>query len=153
MPTPSQIAEKFRMIDAHDDTVEGFAFHPAAKRGAKSKVTVNLFRHWEGTRRLLTLSNCQNVDLVIDSDVLRGNAPNNTAVFEATSESSEVEAVMRKHRRAWNVSYERSIDPMPMKLAVADRSVLFRVRLFGGNLVVVARSFKVKRLPQAGETV
>ena len=147
MPTPAEIAEKFRKIDAHDDTVEGFAFHPAVKRGSKSKVTVTLFRHWEGTRRVLTFSDCQNLDLVVDSDVLRDNAPNSTAAVEATAEGSEVEAVMRRHRRAWNVSYEKTIDPMPKKLASADRSVLFRVRLFGGNLVVVARFFTIKRLP------
>jgi len=37
MPTPAEIAEKFRKIDAHDDTVEGFAFHPAVKRGTNPR--------------------------------------------------------------------------------------------------------------------
>ena len=58
MLTPAEIAEKFCLIDAHDDTVEGFAFHPAVKRGAKFNVTFTLFGHWAGSRRVLTLSNC-----------------------------------------------------------------------------------------------
>jgi hypothetical protein len=147
MATPSEIAEKFSQIDAHDDTVEGFSFHPAAKRGAKSKVTVALFRHWQGTRRTVTFSDCQNVDFVIDCEVLRDNMPNSTCVLEATAELDSVEAVMRRHRRSWNVSYDKSIDPMPAKLESATNSVLFRVRLFGGTLVVIARTFSIKRLP------
>ena len=149
MPTPTEIADKFNQIDVHDDTVEGFTFHPAEKRGAKAKVEVTIFRHWLGTRRVLTFTDCRNLDLVVDGDVLRGNAPNNTAVVEATADAGEIVAVMRRHRRSWNVSYEKTIDPMPGKLAAAGSSVLFRVRLFGGVLVVVARSFTVKRLPKS----
>ncbi len=148
MPTPSQIAEKFRTIDAHDDTVEGFVLHPAEKRGAKSRVEVTLFRHWQGTRRVLTFTDCRNVNLVVDGDVLRGNAPNNTAVLEASADVAEMETIMRRHRRSWNVTYEKSIDPMPAKLASAGNNVLFRVRLFGGVLVVVARTFTIKRLQE-----
>ena len=147
MPTPSQIADKFNLIDAHDDTVEGLVFHPAEKRGAKAMVEVTLFRHWLGTRRMLTFTDCRNLDLVVDGDVLRGNTPNNTAVLEATADIAEIVAVMRRHRRSWNVSYDKTIDPMPGKLAAAGSNVLFRLRLFGGVLVVVARSFRVKRLP------
>ena len=146
MPTPSQIAEKFSLIDAHDDTVEGFVLRPAEKRGAKSRVEVTLFRHWQGTRRVLTFTDCRNVDLVVDGDVLRGNAPNNTAVLEASADVAEMETIMRRHRRSWNVTYEKSIDPMPSKLASVGSSVLFRVSLFGGVLVVVARTFTIKRL-------
>lgn len=152
MPTPAQIAEKFNALDAHDDTVERFVFHPAEKRGAKAKVDVTLFRHWLGIRRVLTFTDCRNLDLVVDGDVLRGNAPNNTAVLEATADADQIVAVMRRHRRSWNVSYEKTIDPMPGKLAAAGSSVLFRVRLFGGVLVVVARSFTVKPLPKSQAT-
>lgn len=146
MPTPTQVAEKFNLIDAHDDTVERFVFHPAEKRGAKARVEVTLFRHWLGTRRVLTFTDCRNLDVEVDADVLRGNAPNNTAVLEATADVDEIAALMRRHRRSWNVSYDKTIDPMPDKLAAAGSSVLFRVKLFGGVLVVAARSFNIKRL-------
>lgn len=147
MPTPTQIAEKFNLIDVHDDTIEGFVFHPAEKQGSKAKVEVTLFRHWLGTRRMLTFTDCRNLDLLVDGDVLRGNTPNNTAVLEATADVDEIVALMRRHRRSWNVTYDKTIDPMPGKLAAAGSSVLFRVRLFGGVLALVARSFTVKRLP------
>ncbi len=147
MPTPTQIAEKFNLIDVHDDTVEGFEFHPAEKRGSKAKVEVTLFRHWLGTRRMLTFTDCRNLDVLVDGDVLRVNAPNNMAVLEATADVDEIVALMRRHRRSWNVTYDKTIDPMSDKLAAAGSSVLFRVRLFGGVLALVARSFTVKRLP------
>lgn len=146
MLTPIQIAEKFAAIDAHDDTVEGFSFHPPAKRGSKSKVNVTLFRHWKNTRRLFTFTGCANIEVVVDSDVLKDNAPNNTYSLEATADASEIEAVMRRQKKSWNVSYERSIDPMPGKLTNTSKLVLFRVRLFGGSLIIVARSFTVRRL-------
>ena len=146
MPTTSQIAEKFIQIDAHDDTVEGFAFHPAEKRGAKAKVNVTLFRHWQGTRRVVTFNDCANVEVVIDGDVLRDNAPNNTHSFQSSADPDKVEAAMRKHRRTWNVKYDESIDPMPTKTSKVGDYVLFKVRLFGGNLLVVARNFAIKPL-------
>lgn len=146
MLSSHQIADKFSAIDAHDDTVEGFRFIPAAERGKKAKVEVTLFRHWEGKRRLLTFTNCANVQLILDADVLMDNAPSNTCVLQATAESTELTALMRKHKRSWNVSYQKSIDPLNKKLGVADKYVLFRVRVFGGVLQVIARSFSVRRI-------
>lgn len=146
MLPPHQIAEKFSAIDAHDDTVEGLCFIPAAKRGKKAKIEVTLFRHWEGKRRLLTFADCANIQLALDADVLLDNAPNNTCVLQATADSKEVAALMRKHKSAWNMSYQKSIDPLNKKLDVADRYVLFRVRAFGGVLQVIARSFSVRRI-------
>ncbi|WP_018608266.1 hypothetical protein [Uliginosibacterium gangwonense] len=144
MQPPHQIAEKFSSIDAHDDTVEGFSFIPATKRGKKAKLEVTLFRHWEGKRRLLTFTNCANIQLVLDADVLLDNAPNNTCALQATADSNEVTALMRKHKSAWNVSYQKRVDPLNGKLDVADKCVLFRVRVFGGVLQIIARSFSVR---------
>ena len=146
MPSTSQIADKFARLDVHDDTVEGFAFHPAEKRGAKARVDVTLFRHWQGTRRVVTFNDCANVEVIVDGDVLRDNAPNNTHSFECSAEPEEVEAAMRKHRRAWNVKYDKSIDLMLTKTSKVGHYVLFKVRLFGGNLLVVARNFTIKPL-------
>ncbi|MEO6687889.1 MAG: hypothetical protein ABIS07_05220 [Dokdonella sp.] len=146
---PVQKAHKttsdFATIDVHDDTVEGVSFHPAIKRGSKSKVTVDLFRRWTNTHRVMTFNDCANVEFVIDSDVLVGNAPNNTSHLEATAEIAEIEALMRRHKRSWNVAYQASIDPMRMKIEQAPKRTLFRVRFFGGTLVVLARSFKIRR--------
>ncbi len=60
---------------------------------------------------------------------------------------------MKRQKRHWNVSYERSIDPLPKKLLDAEKYVLFRVRVFGGTLNIVARSFSNKRLtaPSSGQ--
>lgn len=146
MLSPNQIVAKFEAVDAHDDTVEGISFHPPAKRGGKSSVTVTLFRHWENTRRLVTFTDCANIETIVDSDVLKDNAPNNTCSFEARADAAEIEALMRRQKKSWNVSYEKSIDPLPKKLTKAPNLVLFRIRLFGGSIVIVAKSFSIKRL-------
>lgn len=147
MLSPAQIAAKFETIDAHDDTIEGVSFYPPAKRSGKANVTITLFRHWENTRRLVTFTGCTNIETIVDTDVLKDNAPNNTCSFEARADAAEIEAVMRRQKKFWNVSYEKCIDPLPMKLTNTSKLVLFRVRLFGGSLVVVAKSFAIKRLP------
>jgi hypothetical protein len=53
---------------------------------------------------------------------------------------------MRKHKRAWNVSYDKSIDPLSAKVASLPALVLFRLRIFGGTLEVIARSFSIRRV-------
>jgi hypothetical protein len=146
MLSPSEIAEKFRSIDAHDDTVEGFRFVPAIKRGAKAKVEVTLFRHWESKRYLLTFSGCANFQVSLDADVLEGNAPNNTCFLESSTDSAQLEKLMRKHKKAWNVSYEKSIDPLPKKISAIDKLVLFKVQIFGGVLQIAARNFSIRRI-------
>lgn len=145
MRTPDQIATRFRAINAHDDTVEGFVFHPAVRPRIKAKLVVSLFSYWNGTRRTITFNNCANIDISLDADVLSGNTPWNTAVLDASIAPAEIEALMRRHKRSWNVSYEKGIDPLISKLPAANRYVLFRVRLFGGNLLIVARSYAIKR--------
>jgi hypothetical protein len=146
MRTPKQLAAQFAAIDAHDDTIEGFAILPALTRRTQAKVEITLFSHWEGRRRILRFSGCANVSVAMDADVLSGNAPNNTYVLEATTNSAEIESMVRRHKRSWNVSYQKSIDPLPAKMTALNRYVLFRVRLFGGVLEVLARSFTIKPL-------
>jgi hypothetical protein len=146
MQTPESFAAKFSSIDAHDDTVEGFTFQPALNGRTKAKVVVVLFRQWENLRRQISFNGCANFEVVLDADVLLGNAPCNTCVLQATTDVLEIQALLRKHKRSWNVSYQKKIDPLSPKLSAASTYVLFRVRLFGGVLLVLARSFTIKRV-------
>jgi|CXWL01.1.fsa_nt_gi hypothetical protein len=144
--TPEQIAAKFEALDVHDDTAESIVLRPATSRATRAKVEIVLFRHWENKRRLLVLNKCANLELMIDTDVLRDNSPNNTCGLEATADVQQIEALIRQHKLQWNVDYEAAIDPLTPKLAGAAGHVLFRVRLFGGTLLVLARTFSIKRL-------
>ena len=146
MPTPLEIAAKFQSLDVHDDTVEGFSFVPPASHRTSPKVKLILFRHWAGTRRLVTFTGRANYEVVLDSDILKDNAPNNTCSFEASTSPEKMEDLIQRQKKSWNVSYARSLDPMPKKLSDLDKLILFRVRLFGGQLVVLARSFATTRL-------
>lgn len=144
MRTPTEIADSFSEIDAHDDTIEALNIVPAAGRSS-CKIILTLYRHWENKRRLLEFTGCANVSFTADTTVLFDNAPNSTCGLEATTSVDEIVKLMRSQKKDWNVAYEESIDPLPAKLAAAASYVLFRVRLFGGILEVVARSYKVTR--------
>jgi hypothetical protein len=145
MRTPTEIADSFSEIDAHDDTIEAVNIVPAAGRSS-CKVVLTLFRHWENKRRLLQFTGCANVSFRADTTVLFDNAPNNTRSLEATTSVDEIVKLMRSQKKDWNVGYEKCIDPLPAKLAAATSYVLFRVRLFGGILEVIAKSYKISGL-------
>ena len=144
--SPARLAAEFSATDAHDDTVESVVIIPAPNRSTSCKVEVTLFRHWEKRRRLLRFSGCTNINLVVDTKVLSGNAPNNTACLEASAAIEEITKIMRRQKSSWNVRYQKSIDPLPPKLATADKYTVFRVRFFGGLLEVIAKSYKLTHL-------
>lgn len=145
MQTPTEIANSFSSIDVHDDTIEAVNVIPAAGR-ASCKIGITFYRHWENKRRLLQFTGCANISFRADATVLLDNAPNNTCGLEASASVDEIMKFMRSHKKDWNVTYQKSIDPLSTKLASATSYVLFRVRVFGGILEVLAKSFKITRL-------
>jgi hypothetical protein len=147
MRSTSQIVEKFNLIDAHDDTVEDVVIRPALSNRQKTKVEITLFRHWESRRRVVTFVQCANVEMIVDTDILRDNLPNNTDFFYATADVEIVQRLVRRHRQKWNVRYDPAVDPMHEKLSMLPKLILFKVRLFGGYLLVLAKSFTIKRIP------
>jgi hypothetical protein len=151
MKAPAETAKRFGALDIHDDTVEGIRFVPAVKRGSKARLEVTLLRHWKNALRVLRFHDCVNFRMDVDTGVLLGNAPNNAAGTSATADVADITALMRQQRRSWNVSYQKSIDPLPDKIASAHSYVLFGVDLFGGKLFVVARSFTLRKAARSRE--
>jgi hypothetical protein len=143
---PSAKAARFIGVDVHDDTVESIVYLPPRSKRASASVQVTLHRHWKQRRRVLEFSGCANLEMSLDADVLKGNAPNNTAGVTASVRPTLITGMLKRHRRKWNVSYERSIDPMPKKLMAAKELVLFQVQFFGGTLDVLARSYRLRHL-------
>jgi hypothetical protein len=144
--SPKLIASEFVKIDIHDDTVESFSILPAKNKRESAKIEIVLFRYWKKRRRLLQFSNCANIIFSADADVLLGNAPCNTRGQVATADVNEIKKIMELQKRSWNVTYQRSIDPLGPKLKLAKNYTLFRVEFFGGTLEVVAKSYKLKNL-------
>ena len=103
----------------------------------------------EPTARIIRFANCANVAMSLDADVVANNWPINTHSLDATADRAKIEALMRRHKRSWHVRYEATIDPLPAKLAAAKRLVLFRIRVFGGILEVLAPAFAIKRQQSA----
>lgn len=151
MKSPESVAERFRNIDVHDDTVEGFVFHPAPRRGGSTEISVTLFRYWESKRREIRFKRCANFEITLDCDVLAGNAPCNTSHSWATTDPAVISNLMKRQEKEWNVEYENSIHPLPAKLSSVDKHVLFQIRIFGGVLTVIAESFIIKTLRQQSD--
>ena len=152
MTETSEIASAFSEIGIHDDTIESIIIFPA--EGRKScKVTLTLFRHWENKRRLLQFIDCKNIKFSVDMTILFDNAPNNTWGTEASASLDETVKLIRLQKKQWNVSYQKSIDPLPKKLASASKFLLFRVFFFGGILEVVAKSYKFTNLSNRPKSV
>ncbi len=145
MFTRSQWAEKFERLDLHDDTVQEIRFLPSSTRRRAATVEVALHRYWEERHRVLRFLGCANYEILLDVDTFRDNAPNNACSVEASVIDKEIALRMRRHKRVWNVSYERSIDPLSAKMEALPDLVLFRLRMFGGTLEVIARSFSIHR--------
>ena len=145
MLSSKEIAAAFSKIDVHDDTVENVNFLPAISRRSTAALDVTLFRYWENRRRLIHFGSVANFSINTDAEVLRDNSPNNTACAEASAVVSDIQRFMQSQKPLWNVRYDTR-DPLSAKLASANRYVLFRLRLFGGNIVIVARSFSVRHL-------
>jgi hypothetical protein len=146
--TPSSRAERFNSLDVHDDTVEAVQLLPGASRRESTKFQVTLFRRRENKRRLLTFHGCENIQMVVDATVLAGNGPSNTCDASASADPEAIASLMRGQRRFWNVTYQKSIDPMSAKLDRAADLVIFRLRMFGGTLNIVARTFTIRRVEQ-----
>lgn len=52
---------------------------------------------------------------------------------------------MRGQKREWHVTYQKSIDPLPPKLASAEKYTWFRVMLFGGTVDIIAKNYNISR--------
>jgi hypothetical protein len=151
MRTRKAIADSFSQLDVHDDTVERVSIVPAAGRST-GKVEVALFRHWENRRRLIKFSNVANISVTTDLDVLRQNSPSSTCCAEASVDIAAIQRIIRGQKPSWNLRYDAAIDPLPPKLVSAKQLILFRLRLFGGNIVILARSFTVGPNPALNRT-
>lgn len=137
---------RFSGLDLHDDTVESVSFHPAKTKRTGAIVEVVFFRHWEQKRRRLTFRGCSNFEFVVDADILADNAPSNTSSAMATAEWGDIEHLLRRHKRHWNVSYHPALPRQDMKASKASTCALFRLHYFGGILLVLGRSFTIKTI-------
>lgn len=95
---------------------------------------------------MLQFTDCANITIKIDGTVLQDNAPNNTYWLDAFSEVEKIRKVMRGQKREWHVAYQKSIDPLPTKLKIAEKYTWFRVMLFGGNIDIIATNYKITRI-------
>jgi len=71
----------------------------------------------------------------------------------ATAEWDDIERILRRHKRFWNVSYHPALPRQDLKASKARACALFRLHYFGGILLVLGRSFTIKTVAQAAVSV
>jgi len=142
MPAPKAIAELFRQLDFHDDTLVDLRVLPAQHRGEGSVVETHL-RCGSGNRSLQFFG-CANMRVAMDFDVLTGNLPPNTSRVDAHTDPALMRGLMQSQEKDWDVNYAgTSTSPLTKKLAVLDELVFFRVQFFGGAVEVIAREYQL----------
>jgi hypothetical protein len=143
----------------HDATLESIRVLPIRSKREKAKIEVLLsFAHVE-LLFSVTFMDCANVSLALDFDVLAGNQPYNTArMHGGVRDTIQIQKFMAAQVESWNVRYDDGIgstgpsgyndgpSPLSAKQARADSLTLFRLAYFGGELCVVAKSHKIRRL-------
>ena|SRR5215469_15008062 len=154
MPRAELIAQRFRRLNFHDDTLIELRVLPAHHdkkrlrgRNVKSIVELRLFRYWENTSRLIQFHRCANLRVSIDFDVLADNLPPNTSHVGADTNQMRMRRLIKSQKADWDVTYEfpDAWHPMTEKLRSLGDLVYFRVQLFGGVVDVIARRYEVKR--------
>lgn len=141
MPTPNNIAEAFRELDFHDDTLVDMRVLPSQVRGEgmRSVVEIHLLQ------RSVRFSGCTNLKVAMDFDVLANNIPPNTSNVDAHTNMNRMRDLMQSQKKDWGVKYAPGVvSPLARKLAAMDDLIAFRVQFFGGAVEVIARDYRVQ---------
>lgn len=130
-------------LDFHDETIVSIKIVPSACSAIGATLELILNRHWENKIRRVSFSDCSNVSLNADMDVLFDNAPCNTSSFSVVNDASLIQKVMRNQKKYWNVSYGRNMSPLNVKINSAEDYCIFHINFFGATLLVVAKEILV----------
>jgi len=143
MPTPQEIAESFRQLDFHDDTLVDLRVMTAQHPEQASVVEIQL-GHGPGDTRVITFSGCANLRVAMDFDVLAHNLPPNTSRVDAHANPDALRNLMQSQQKDWDVNYTgTATSPLTKKLAALQNLVFFRVQFFGGAVDIIAREYNV----------
>ena len=151
MPRSELIAQRFRRLNFHDDTVIDLRVLPSHHRrrklrgkNVKSVVEVCLYRYWENTYRVIRFHRCANLRIALDFDVLADNLPPNTSYVGADTNKVKMRKLIKSQESDWDVTYAvKSSSPIPAKLLALSELVTFRVQFIGGVIDVIARRYEV----------
>ena len=147
MTNSERIATRFNALDLHDDTIRAVRVLASTDRKGKTRIEVELYRHWEARTRVLVFHGCANISFRTDFDVLAGNLPSNTSGVRAWSDLKKMERLIRGQRATWDLTYEpETFSPMYKKLNELSKYVLFRLQLFGGSLEIIAPRFSISEI-------
>lgn len=146
------IAERFRQLDFHDDTITGIRVLPTQSRSDNtgSVVELQLLQYAKQERQALRFIGCANLRVAIDFDVLAHNLPPNTSGVDAHTDKDKMWSLMQSQTRDWGVKYTADMStPLDRKAQVMNELVCFRVQLCGGVVEIIARRYEVERFAKS----
>jgi len=153
MPRAELIAQRFRRLNFHDDTLLEVrvlpVYHRKRKlhgRNVRSIIEIYLLsRCLETTTRVIRFYRCANLKVAMDFDVLADNLPPNTSYVGADTNQKRMRSLIKSQKADWHVTYEPIARPPVLeKTGSLGELVYFRVQFFGGVVDVIARRFEVK---------
>jgi hypothetical protein len=154
MRTPEATAEAFRQLDFHDDTCVAIRILPPQRRvdSKISAIEIDLRQYSQNTLRVVRFSECRNLRIAMDFDVLAGNLPPNASGVDAHTNLDRMRDLMQSQKKDWGVEYEgTSVSPLVGKLSELGELVCFHVQFFGGAVDVIARDYSVRAVNDVPE--
>lgn len=152
MPSAEIIAERFRRLNFHDDTLVDLRVIPVNHaerslrgRNVKSTVELTLNRYRRDESRVIRFYRCANLRVALDFDVLADNLPPNTFCVAAATNQLRMRRLIKSQEADWGVTYKsKFFSPVIAKLDMLNELISFRIQFFGGVVDVIARRYDVK---------
>jgi hypothetical protein len=146
MSPTEAIAERFRKLNFHDDTLVSMNILPAQTRDDVLSSVIEIVLANNNERRTIQFTGCANLRVGLDFDVLANNLAPNTSDVDAHSKASLMRELMESQKTLWNVDYGSTISPLDHKLEALGECANFRVQFFGGVVEIIARDFRVQEV-------
>jgi hypothetical protein len=134
-----------KYIDFHDFTFNGIEIRTGQEFDQR-RLIIKIGQHWTKRNIELHYEDCVNIDLNLDIEILQDNYPCNIECLEQEYDFNEQLKLLKRQRKLWNVSYGRGKNPVLHKNSENPRILFFRLRIFGGTLIILASGYKVVEL-------
>jgi hypothetical protein len=134
-----------KYIDFHDFSLDGIEIL-TGQEFDQPRFVIKISQHWTKKNIELHFENCANIDLNLDVEILQDNYPCNIEGLEQEYDFNEQLKLLKRQKKRWNVSYGKNNNPVAYKNNKNSEILFFRLKLYGGNLIILASGYKVVEL-------
>lgn len=160
MDKRQDVIKKFNNILFHDGTLNKFEIKRIHNGKRKASFEIRFYlklatKDFKNTyEAVLEFKNPVNIEMDIDFDILINNdfAPICGAHAEEWKYINK--SIVQRNKEHWNITYsdrengEKQINETPAKDKILheEKYILFKLELFGGNISILAKSFKLRKV-------